>query len=768
MFITNSAKLPLVVNNEPLILNAALPLLQDNRMQSASLAEVWQKLWRNKWWVILTFSGMVLLTAYITFNIQPIYRAAATLQIEKEGAKVVNYGNVTPISTDMGEQDPFFRTQYEQLKSRKLAEKVINDLDLKTRLFDRPPPKTLGHSVVTAIKQLLSKFLNLFKSKEVHQAPEQPQDDVTKFLKNLYVEPIEKTHLVKVFYESPDPVLSAQILNTLIDTFIKQNLSTQTETDTYAKDFLEDEMEKARDRLTMQEAKLVEYAKQNGILEVNNSQATQERKLGELYTSLGEAERNRIQAESQYIQAQRGNVREVLNNSVVASLKQNLATLEAEYREKSQLFKPAYPDMMRLQEQIQALRGQLSTEQGNVHQSLEADFKAAKKLEDDLKREVAAYKGELVNLRDKSIEYNALKREVETSRNLYDGLLQRLKEVNVASNANTSNIKVVDTAVAPTTIFKPNKALNLVLGSLLGLMLGTALALLRDSFNQNINNVAELQQLSGLPVLGTIPAAHGMSERKLATVAANDLGSSLAEAYRVTAANLRFVLPEGVPKVTLVTSVNPAEGKSTTAVNIALSQAQMGMKVLLIDADLRRPTLHGKLGLSNQKGLSNFLVGQMEITQVTQAVREAKGLYVITAGNLAVDPVRMLSSEAMARMLKLAEQHFDSVIIDAPPVTGFAETLYIASLAEATVLVTDENRMHRKRTLKAIEQLRRIKQNLVGFIMVRSEQEALDERYYQRYRKPRSMPNVNANPDNDLFQHGVRVKRKGLNLASAA
>ncbi len=372
------------------------------------------------------------------------------------------------------------------------------------------------------LRQNALKFLNLFKSKEVHQAPEQPQDDVTKFLKNLYVEPIEKTHLVKVFYESPDPVLSAQILNTLIDTFIKQNLNTQTETDTYAKDFLEDEMEKARDRLTMQEAKLVEYAKQNGILEVNNSQATQERKLGELYTSLGEAERNRIQAESQYIQAQRGNVREVLNNSVVTSLKQNLATLEAEYREKSQLFKPAYPDMMRLQEQIQALRGQLSTEQGNVHQSLEADFKAAKKLEDDLKREVAAYKGELVNLRDKSIEYNALKREVETSRNLYDGLLQRLKEVNVASNANTSNIKVVDTAVAPTTIFKPNKALNLALGSLLGLMLGTALALLRDSFNQNINNVAELQQLSGLPVLGTIPAAHGMSERKLATVSSRN------------------------------------------------------------------------------------------------------------------------------------------------------------------------------------------------------------------------------------------------------
>lgn len=728
-------------------------------VHSLTLEDVWRRLLRQKWTLLLTALSILLLTAYITWTITPTYRAGATIQIEKEGAQVVNFGTVSAASPDMGDQDPFFRTQYEQLKSRKLADRVITDLDLQTRLFGRPEKVSLLQSFAKALKNMFTALLPGGGGGEVSNKP-QNVDYSAAFLQSLYVEPIEKTHLVKVFFESPDPALSAEIVNALVSSFIKDNINSQSETDAYAKEFLEQELEKARSRLNLQEAKLIEYAKQNDILEVNNSQSTQERKLDELYSALGEAQRNRIQAESQMIQGRKhGNVREVLNNPVVEGIKQNLVTLEAEYQEKLKLFKPGYPDMQLLQQQIQEVRRQLNNEVGGLKQSLQADYAAAKKLEDDLRAQVDSYKNELIDQRDRGVEYNALKREVETSRNLYDGLLQRLKEVSVASNATTSNIRVVDAATTPDDIFRPKKTLNLILGGLVGLMLGIGAALLRETLNQSVASVGELQALSGLPILGAIPHVRNKSESHLALATARDVGSLLAEAYRVATANLRFVLPGGVaPRITLITSVNPAEGKSTSAVNIAFSQAQQGLKVLLIDADLRRPSVHVKMGLPNARGLSNFLNGETDIASITHPSREVKGMYFITAGTLVADPVKLVSSQAMMQLLNLASKHFDSVIIDAPPATGFADAMYLSSMAEATLIVADEDHINRKRLLNVIEQLRRVRHNVVGFLMVKSQDDAIDYRYYDRYQ-------TRIPAKERIAAKVAKGKRKGLNLA---
>ncbi|MFN3786285.1 MAG: GumC family protein, partial [Thiothrix sp.] len=456
-----------------------------------------------------------------------------------------------------------------------------------------------------------------------------------------------------------------------------------------------------------------------------------------------------------------GNVREVLNNPVIESLKKDLVTLEAEYREKLKLFKPEYPDMQLLQGRMDEVRTRLQQEIASLKQALQAEFNVAKKLEDDLRSQLAAYKSELVNLRDSSIEYNALKREVETSRNLYDGLLQRKKEVSVAANAISSNIRVVDAAAPNNKIFRPKKVLNLIIGGTVGLMLGVGLALLRETLRQGVASVSELQSLSGLPILGTIPHVHNYTESRLALATAREAGSLLAEAYRVATANLRFVLPGGhSPRITLLTSVNPAEGKSTSAINIALSQAQQGMKVLLIDADLRRPTVHVKLGLPNARGLSHYLSGEVDIATITHPARDAKGLYFITAGALVADPVRLLSSPVMVQLLNLAIKHFDSVILDGPPVVGFADALYLSYMAEATVIVADEDRINRKRLLSVIEQLQRVKPNVVGFLMVKSQQDTVDQRYYARYyhRKAPAVESKTQVP---------KGKRRGLNLTPA-
>ncbi|MEZ5476096.1 MAG: GumC family protein [Thiolinea sp.] len=449
------------------------------------LEELWQRLWRQKWLFLSVLLGVLLLAVLITWSIAPSYRAIATLQIEKEGVQVVDFGDLKAVSPDMGELDPFFRTQYEQLKSRKLAEQVIADLDLQTRLFERKEKPGAIRAAWLTLQGRLSDFKRWLLPASATTDVRKP-DRVDEFLKNLYVEPIEKTHLIKVFYESPDPALSAQIVNTLVDTFIQNSISTASATDNYAQAFLERELEKARVRLKDSENALVSYAKDNEILEVNNSQATQERKLDELYSALGEAERRRIEAESQLGQArQHGNVAGVLTNPVVESLKRQLVDLEAQYQKQSRLFKPAYPDMQQLAQQIESVRSKLGREVGSLKQSLDAEFVAAKRLEGSIRSELTQYKGELTQLRDRSVEYNALKREVENNRKLYDDLMQRMSEVNVAAGANSSNMTVIDPAVAPRDKFRPRRALNLLVGLLTGLMLATGLALLRETLRSH-------------------------------------------------------------------------------------------------------------------------------------------------------------------------------------------------------------------------------------------------------------------------------------------
>ncbi|HPY42555.1 MAG TPA: GNVR domain-containing protein, partial [Thiolinea sp.] len=371
----------------------------------------------------------------------------------------------------------------------------------------------------------------------------------------------------------------------------------------------------------------------------NNSQATQERKLDDLNTALAAAERRRIEAESQLGQARKhGNVVGVLSNPVVESLKRQLVDLEGQYENQSKIFKPAYPEMQQLSQQIGVVRSKLATEVSNLKQSLEAEYAASKRLEGQVRSELDGYKGELVNLRDRSVEYNALKREVETSRKLYDDLLKRVSEVTVASGANkATNIRIIDAAKAPADPFRPSKRLNMLVGLITGLILAAGLALLRETLRRSLTSGDELQSVSGLPVLGTIPHVRRMSEQDLAMVTMREPNSPAAEAYRIAATNIRFALQAGKPSVIVLTSVNPSEGKSTSSVNLALSHAQMGAKVLLIDADLRRPTLHLKMGLNNNRGLSDYVEGRAELAQVTQQVPHMKNAYVITAGPFRVD-----------------------------------------------------------------------------------------------------------------------------------
>ena len=737
---------------------------QSSSQQGLSLTALWQRLWRQKALFLTVLLLTLLFTVLVSWTMTPYFRAVSTVQIEKQGAQIVDFGELNQTTPDMGEFDPFFRTQYEQLKSRELAQRIIQQLNLQARLFEHdfnPPLKTaLLDRFNTLFNPLLNPILGWINQlREDNKITGSTVDPVDEFLEHLYVEPVERTHLVKVFYETPDAKLSAEIVNALVKTFISERQANSSETDLYAQTFLELELEKSRDRLTASEEALVEYARENDILEVNNSQEAQEKKLTDLNASLVAAEQKKIEADSKLRQSD-GSEEEALRNPVVEALKQQLTELEGQYQNQLSVFKPAYPDMQQLAVEIENVKSKLANEMRTVKRtarsSLQVESNAANDVVERLRDELENYKDQLIDLRDRSVEYNALQRELETNRKLYEDLLQRNKEVGVASGVTTSNISIIDKAQPPVKSFRPNKLLNILIALLAGLMLASAFALLREALRNSLSSGAELEQFSGLPILGTVPYVRRARQADLPLAALNDVGSAVAEAYRITAANLKFAFKDPGSRIFLVTSINPAAGKSTSSVNLALSKAQLGNKVLLIDADLRRPTVHSKMSVNNHLGLSEYLYGDIELVKATQHFAEASNTYVITAGLMNLDPVEALSCERMTKLIAMSRQYFDVVIIDAPPVTGFADTTLLAEYADGTVLVTDEEHIDRSQMTETLNRLQRVKNNVLGFLVVKSRKTAVADDYYQRYQR---------RPEEATPLMTSESKTGGLNLA---
>lgn len=357
----------------------------------------------------------------------------------------------------------------------------------------------------------------------------------------------------------------------------------------------------------------------------------------------------------------------------------------------------------------------------------------------------------------------ALSAEVvnKLSGELYGNLMARVEQGDKALGIESGNVWVVDKAAPRGQLFIPDNWLNLILGGLIGLMLGAALALLREFRNNTVHSDSELQAVSGLPVLGKIPNVNKKNRRVLAMAAVREVGSPVAEAYRIAAANLKFASPEGMPRSLLITSLNPGEGKSTSSVNLTLSLAQMGYKVLLIDADLRRPVLHEKMALNNHIGLTEYLQGDIELSRVTQRIDSVNNAFVITAGMINLDPVEALTDVKMKALLTLSSQYFDVTVLDAPPLTGFADALLLAELSDATLLVSGELIGHdNSRLSMALEQLQRVKQNVIGWLIVKARTGIVPEQYYARYTQSQTR---RKNLDTTLVTP-LMLQKKGLNL----
>ena len=720
----------------------ALELQEERRDDDEiDLLAYWRILVKRRWLVLGILTGVVALALLKTLMATPIYRATSVLQLEKAGTQVVQVEGIQPDSDGYGWDPDFLQTQYELLQSRSLAERVADELNLDQAALDRlNDPGWLG------------RMLALLRPKSKTESADTALADAAKQLRaaagvvsgGLSVEPVRNSRLVRINYDSPSPEFSARVANAIADGFIASGLERRFGASSYAKTYLEDQLKLVKAKLEQSERKLVAFAQQEGLVSTGeNGQSLATQNLTQLNAALANAQDQRIRAQARWRQASSGAMpADMIGNSSIRPLQQQRAQLQGQYQLKLQTFKPDYPEMQQLKGQIDELARQIAAENGSVRASVRAEYEAAAAQERMLMSQIATLRTEALDVDGRSIQYNILKREVDTNRELYDGLLQRFKEVGVAGDVRSNNISIIDRAEVPGWRFKPNLMLNLAIGLLLGGMLGVLVAFLLEFLDDTLKTPDDIEQKLRLAVLGVIPR---LGPKENMGSIAKDSRSSFSEAYRSVRTALQFSTDHGVPKTLLITSTGPSEGKSTTALALARNLAELGKRVLLIEADMRNPSLHRTLGLQGSgTGLSNLLAGGATLSQSTLSV-DNELFKVILAGPLPPNPAELLSGSKLVSALTIAREHYDQVIIDGPPVLGLADAPILSNVVEGTLLVVNSSKTRISAAQAALKRLFSARARVVGALLSKYDPKTAGygygygyqyESYYAYGRKP--------------------------------
>ena len=714
-------------------------LVVDDEVDIASLLRV---VLRRKKIILFITALITLLTLLYTLSITPTYRATTSIKIDTEADKLAHYDDV--LATKDVDNKTFHQTQFDLIKSRALARRVIDKLDLEDKFKEQSAIKPFYASYLDSIKNYTSKKLSsLFHTTSSSDQNTTPQQKASsnnslgikpieiEFIQNLKITPTKGSNVVKIHFDSFDPQLAASAVNTLVDQFIAMNLEGMSESSSYAKEYLTEQIALAKSKLEISETNLVKYAKEKQIIKTDIKNSLISNSLDVLNEAYTLAQKELINAESEYRQRNKisGDMR-ILDNTVIQELKTRRSQLETKYKQQLEIYKPAFPSMIQLKKQINETQRQIKTELQNIKNKskndLQSRFFAAKEKVQMLGEKLNLKKEELLSQRDKGVGYSTLQREVETNRQLYDNLLQRMKEVGIAGGVVSNNISIVDKAFVPYKKFKPNTTRNLIFGLLVGLMLGLATAFLRERLDDRVRSVEELEKLSDLPVLGIFPFIK-KKKKSGSAILLEDRHSVEAEAFHSLVTNLGYINSDGLPKILHITSAAPSEGKSNTAINAAMVIAEKKKTVLLIDADLRKPKVDTYLNVSHSSGLSDYLVGKKDIEEVINPTK-IPNLSILTAGTPAPSPSLLLSDDKLLELLEYASNEYDHIILDSPPVLGLADALILANRSNATLFVVASNETKKAHITDAIKRLQLGYANIIGFILTKAKSSKND--YY--------------------------------------
>lgn len=666
-----------------------------------SIAEILTVLWERKWWVLLAgLIGLVLALGYSLAQ-SPLYRATATIELNPPTVPILsNGGNANEEMVVPATDYQFQATQIGILRSRALAERVVQDLGLAA---DGDQGSTVGGEKerTTALAAAIAQ--------------------------GLTVSPSPDSRLVELSYVSDDPREAAELANGFATSFIELTLDRKYEATTSARKFLEERIKTVREQINDAERRLVDYAKANGIVLVGNGEGEEGagtstltgESLGALNAALAAAQQKRIAAEQRYRQA--GSLTEGSANA--AGLRTEKAQLEAEYREKSTYLQDTFPEMARLKSRIQELDRQIRQENSRAAETLGAEYRAALAEEQALRAKVSQLSGSALSEREDAIQYNILQRELDTSRSLYDALLERYNEVGVVEGIGTAQAAMVDSAEVPSIPFEPSVVRNTILGVLLGLFLGGGLTVLHDRLLNTIKTKDDLREKLGIAALGAIPMAEKSADF-LDEV--RDQHSPLYDAYATLRTGLQLATRGGFPRVLLVTSSRPEEGKSSTSYSLGVQLSDINRRVLLIDADMRKPSF--VVSDESNIGFSPLLTTDTSLTE--HIVRTtSKNLFLLPSGPIPPNPANILLPARLESILAEARTLFDHVIIDAPPVAGFADAILLASCSDGVLFTVESGKTRTATARAALSQLRLGGANLLGGTLTKASSRTIEYGY---------------------------------------
>jgi succinoglycan biosynthesis transport protein ExoP len=698
-----------------------------------SLWDYWPIVLRHKWIILSAMLAAFVLGAVVSFSTTPIYEAVGRVVINREGADTAGLKN-----SDAGGSDAYddymvaMDTQTHVLQSDAIAKLVIRKLNLDS------DPAFAGKNAAP-----VSTTPDATPAQVRYIEPHREAGLVGKFHGSLQISSIPRTRLLEIRFSSSDPVLAAKAVNSLIDTYIEQNYKTRLDATTRTSDWLTQQLSELQMRVEESQEKLVRYQKAHGILGIDEKENIITSKLDELNKELTAAEGDRMQKESIYRLASSGDP-DLLSNvdasSPLVKLRNQEEDLHRQLAQASVHFQPTYPKVEELNKQLDAVQTDIQSETTRLASKYEKDYLAALGREKLLRASLENQKGEENQLNESAIEYSLLKRDVDSNRQLYEGLLQKLKEAGVMTGLRSSNVRIVDPASAPTVPSSPNIPRNLLMSLMLGLAGGLALAFVMESRDTSVHSLEQVRMITSLPSLAVIPlssrpnrslpAARRLPRSAAAMASAIRPKSEIAEAYRALRTSILLSKMGKSSKILMVTSALPQEGKTTTSVNLAIVLAQHGSRVLLIEGDMRRSGISQILHLKSDIGLSTILSENTVAKAAILSVTEVPNLWVLPAGPVALHPSEMLASPRMRELIRGLEPQFDHIIIDTPPVLSVTDAALLSALVDSTLLVIRAGMTSRAALRRVHDVLTHVDARIMGVVLNAADFTEPDLYYY--------------------------------------
>lgn len=714
---------------------------------------IWHIIKKYRFLILSAFMVSTVTALIFTLMMRPVYRATALVELKPNPAVV----SVESMVRNQRVAQEFRNTQIKLLQTEAVTKRVIEamDLDQEPEFTGELKQRGLSAGIRAAKRAVFGFAASVLDKLSLRDAfgVSAPADDSTEgapslspealeereilrqYLSRLSVSPVEESDLVYVSFESFSAHRAAELANAHTWEYIRFIDERRFNSTSSAKKYLQGQIEEAEGNLEASEKALNDFARENNVVDVEDRGNVMQRGFEDLSRALTASRQERIMAQFEYKQAQQRDIETlpaVLSNNMIQELRGRYADLRAQYEEMSRVFKDNYPEMKQLIARMSDLKATLREESEKIAAGLQRRYEQLRNQERELAEELSTKRTELLDLKERAIEYNILKREWEASRELYAGLLERQKDFSVATGMEFNDASVVDPAVVPTGKHKPDNVRNVGMAAVFGVAGGIGIAFLLAFLNNTFSTREELEEALGIPFMGIVPKVKGKENQyvPIALISAYQPGNAIAEAIRSIRTGVMFSRPEHIPKKILVTSTTSDEGKSTVATNLALILAQSGSNVLIMDADLRKPVIGKWLKLASSSGLAEYLNGEeSDIVKPTSF----ENLFAVPAGGNCRRPTDLLASIRMREYLDAVSERFDFVIVDGPPCLGMADSMLLSAKMDGTLLVVKAGATEKHVVAETVNRLRMVNAPLIGSVLNFVDLQQPEYGHYRQY-----------------------------------